>query len=140
MRTPKQGGTTCVGVRGITGEDLSSKVIIKTPIYDGFRLPIEYLDPTEVYTVPNVVTNDLELSSTDSSFCLFSGVLSSNIYSGGCSTLHSGCVRTPELRSSVGVRGITEEDLSSKVILHQIYKILDNFVLFRKIDCNSPIK
>ena len=28
VRTPKQGGTTCVGVRGITGEDLSSKVII----------------------------------------------------------------------------------------------------------------
>ncbi len=31
MRTPKQGGTTCVGVRGITGEDLYSKVIVKTP-------------------------------------------------------------------------------------------------------------
>jgi type I restriction enzyme S subunit len=28
VRTPKQGGTTCVVVRGITGEDLSSKVIV----------------------------------------------------------------------------------------------------------------
>jgi len=27
VRTPKQGGTTCIGVRGITEEDLSSKVI-----------------------------------------------------------------------------------------------------------------
>jgi len=31
VRTPKQGGTTCVGVRGITEEDLSSKVIVRTP-------------------------------------------------------------------------------------------------------------
>jgi len=27
VRTPKQGGTTCVGVRGITGDGLPSKVI-----------------------------------------------------------------------------------------------------------------
>jgi hypothetical protein len=31
VRTPKQGGTTCVGVQGITEEDLSSKVIVRTP-------------------------------------------------------------------------------------------------------------
>ena len=36
VRTPKQGGTTCVGVRGITGEDLSSKVIRLSR--DGFPL------------------------------------------------------------------------------------------------------
>lgn len=55
----------------------------KPPIYDGFRLPIEYLDNTEVFIVSDVVMNDLELCN-DSSFCLFSGVDSSNIYSGGC--------------------------------------------------------
>jgi hypothetical protein len=27
VRTPEQRGTSCLGVRGITGEDLSSKVI-----------------------------------------------------------------------------------------------------------------
>jgi len=61
------------------------------PIYDGFRLPIDYVDSTELYTVPDVVMNDLELSLIDSSFCLFSGVFPSNIYSGGC---------TPESPSS----------------------------------------
>ena len=57
---------------------------IKTPIYDGFRLPIEYVDPAEVYTVTDVVMNDLELSSTDSSFCLFPAKTQTTTYSGGC--------------------------------------------------------
>ena len=38
VRTPEQGGTTCVGVRGITGDGLPSKVIIRTgvsPLLDG---------------------------------------------------------------------------------------------------------
>ena len=59
---------------------------IKTPIYNGFRLPIEYVDPAEVYCVSDIVTNDLELSLLDSSFCLFSSTLPWNIYSGGCGT------------------------------------------------------
>ena len=62
------------------------QICVKPPIYDGFRLPIEYVDPAEVYCVSDIVTNDLELSSLDSSFCLFSGTLPLNIYSGGCGT------------------------------------------------------
>ena len=56
-----------------------------TPIYNGFRLPIEYLDPSDVYIVSDVVVSDLDLTSRDSSGCIFRGVCPSNIYSAGCS-------------------------------------------------------
>jgi hypothetical protein len=33
VRTPEQGGTTCVGVRGITGDGLPSKVIYRQVMF-----------------------------------------------------------------------------------------------------------
>lgn len=66
----------------------------KTPLYTGFRLPIEYLLPEEVYTVSDVVMNDLELSSSDLSFCLFPGKTHPNTYSGGCGSCYNSNTKT----------------------------------------------
>lgn len=59
------------------------------PIYDGFQLPIEYLDHSEVFTVSDIVVSDLELSSTDLA-CLFPGECVSTVYSAGSSVDSSG--------------------------------------------------
>jgi hypothetical protein len=68
---------------------------INVPLYNGFRLPIEYVKSTELYTVSDIVTNDLELTSTDSSGFLFEGKIPPNVYSGGCAktpdSVLSGC-------------------------------------------------
>jgi hypothetical protein len=122
--SPSEKQERCASLRGIQGDGVTSNVMEKNlqcpfdfkdlltkmqpdtsnihtnvPLYDGFRLPIEYIDSSEIYTVPDVVTNDLELSSIDSSFCLFSGVFPSSIYSGGC---------TPENTSTITRASIYE--------------------------------
>jgi hypothetical protein len=60
------------------------------PIYDGFKLPIEYVDPSRVFMVPNVVSSDLELVRSDSSYCICSGDFSPYVYSGG----NDGCTHS----------------------------------------------
>ena len=62
----------------------------KVPIYNGFRLPIEYLDQTEQFIVSDIVVSDLELSTNDVSFCLFPGSRKSIVYSAGATLEASG--------------------------------------------------
>lgn len=63
---------------------VSQPVKPKVPIYNGFRLPIEYLDQLQIFSVSDIVVTDLELTYTnDASFGLFPGTSSSIVYSAG---------------------------------------------------------
>lgn len=54
-------------------------------IYEGFKLPIEYLNKKEIFSVSDIVSSDLELVRSDASFCTYPGEFPACVYSGGVS-------------------------------------------------------
>jgi hypothetical protein len=70
-------------------------------LYAGFKLPIEYLNETEVFCVSNIVTTDLELSRKGSDACLFTGVTTPNIYSAGCADVSEQTVESATIYEQI---------------------------------------
>jgi hypothetical protein len=108
----------------------ANKSSIKKQIYAGFRLPIEYVDSAEVYTVSDIVMNDLELS-TDASFCLFPGVDTSSIYSGGCARSEN-LTNTGESNASIYEHFICPTNIFSGEMTREIQKRYTTNVAFLK--------
>jgi asparagine synthase (glutamine-hydrolysing) len=104
VRTPEQGGTTCVGVRGITGEDLSSKVIESG---DGYFSPYN-IEQRLRKTLIRAVEKRCECTERPIA-CLLSGGLDSSLVASIVSNYHAKKGLPPVETYSIGLLG--SEDL-----------------------------